>query len=97
MPIPPRVLLAAQPELATPVLQVVQRVLTRHLLEALALKADEDHRAAITRIQRFGSAAKVNIRLHCLVLDGTDLCHVYGAPSFMEAATPTDDDPHRLL
>ena len=30
LPIPLRVLLAAQPELVTPVLQVVQRVLTRH-------------------------------------------------------------------
>ncbi|TXH62123.1 MAG: IS91 family transposase, partial [Burkholderiaceae bacterium] len=31
LPIPLRVLLAAQPELVTPVLQVVQRVVTRHL------------------------------------------------------------------
>lgn len=30
LPIPVRVLLAAQPELVTPVLQVVQRVVTRH-------------------------------------------------------------------
>ena len=34
LPIPLRVLLAAQPELVTPVVQVVQRVVTRHLLEA---------------------------------------------------------------
>ena len=32
LPIPLRLLLAAQPELVTPVLQVVQRVVTRHLL-----------------------------------------------------------------
>jgi hypothetical protein len=32
LPIPLRVLLAAQPELVTPVLQVVHRVITRHLL-----------------------------------------------------------------
>jgi hypothetical protein len=32
LPIPLRVLLAAQPELVTPVLQVVQRVVMRHLL-----------------------------------------------------------------
>ena len=37
LPIPLRVLLAAQPELVTPALHVVQRVLTRHLL-------DEPHR-----------------------------------------------------
>ena len=36
LPIPLRLLLAAQPELVTPVLQVVQRLVTRHLLEALS-------------------------------------------------------------
>jgi hypothetical protein len=38
-PVPHRVLLAAQPERVTPVRQVVQRVLTRHLLEAAGLEA----------------------------------------------------------
>ena len=40
LPIPLRVLLAAQPELVTPVLQVVQCVLMRHLLASAQLKAD---------------------------------------------------------
>ncbi len=42
-PIPLRVLLAAQPELVTlvlQVLQVVQRVVTRHLLDHAGLKSD---------------------------------------------------------
>jgi hypothetical protein len=43
------VLLAAQPELLTPVLQVVQRVLARHLLDAAGLQADEGHGGAVTR------------------------------------------------
>lgn len=33
LPIPLRVLIAAQPELVTPVLQVVRRIVNRHLLE----------------------------------------------------------------
>ena len=37
-PIPLRLLLAAQPKLVTPVLQVVQRVITRHLLGQAGLK-----------------------------------------------------------
>lgn len=49
-PIPPRVLLAAQPEMVTPVLQMVQRVLTRHLLDAAGLNADEGHDGAVTLI-----------------------------------------------
>ena len=56
--------------LVTPVLQVVHRVITRHLLEQTGLKAFEADSGAVTLIQRFGSAANLNIHLHCLVLDG---------------------------
>ncbi len=47
---PPRVLLAAQPKLVTPVLQVVHRVITRHLLKQAGLKADEADSGAVTPI-----------------------------------------------
>jgi hypothetical protein len=62
LPIPLRVLLAAQPELVTPALQVVQRVLTRHLLEAAGLKVDEGHCGAVTLIQHFGSAGNLMVQ-----------------------------------
>ncbi len=97
LPIPLRVLLAAQPELVTPVLQVVQRVVTRHLLEGAKLTAEEGHGGAVTLIQRFGSAANLNIHLHCLVLDGVYRCDADGRPSFVEAGEPTDDELHALL
>ncbi len=54
LPIPLRLLLAAQPELVTPVLQVVQRVVTGHLLNGVGLKGEEGHGGAVTLIQRFG-------------------------------------------
>ena len=41
LPIPLRLLLAAQPKLVTPLLQVVHRVITRHLLGQSGLKPDE--------------------------------------------------------
>ena len=41
LPIPLRLLLAAQPKLVTPVLQVVHRVITRQLLEKTGLKAEQ--------------------------------------------------------
>ena len=41
LPIPLRLLLAAQPKLVTPVLQVVHRVITRHLLGQAGLKPEE--------------------------------------------------------
>ena len=97
LPIPLRVLLAAQPELVTPVLHVVQRVLTGHLLACAGLKSDEGHGGAVTLIQRFGSAANLNIHLHCLVLDGVYRCGADGAPSFVEANAPSDDELHALL
>jgi hypothetical protein len=61
LPIPRRVLLVAQPELVTPVLQVVQRVVERHLLGHTEIKSDEGQGGAVTLIQRFGSAANLNI------------------------------------
>jgi hypothetical protein len=80
LPIPLRVLLAAQPELVTPVLQVVQRVVERHLLDHTGLSSDGGQGGAVTLIQRFGSAANLNIHLHCLVLDGVYRCGADGAP-----------------
>ena len=62
LPIPLRVLLAAQPELVTPVLQVVQRVVERHLLGHTGLKSDEGQGGAVTLIQRFGSAANLKVQ-----------------------------------
>ncbi|MFY7866514.1 transposase zinc-binding domain-containing protein [Roseateles sp.] len=97
LPIPLRVLLAAQPERVTSVLQVVHRVVTRHLLGRAGLKPEEGHGGAVTLIQRFGSAANLNIHLHCLVLDGVYRCGADGVPTFVEAGAPTDDQLHALL
>jgi Transposase zinc-binding domain len=91
LPIALRLLLAAQPELVTPVLQVVQRVVMRHLLASAGLKADEGRGGAVTLVQRFGSAANLNIHLRCLVLDGVYRCDADGVPIFVEAAVLTDD------
>ncbi len=52
LPIPLRPLLAAHPKQVTPVLQVVHRVITRHLLGQAGLKADEADSGAVTLIQR---------------------------------------------
>ena len=50
LPIPLRLLLAAQPVLVTPVLQVVHRVITRHLLDQTGFKAVEADSGAVTLI-----------------------------------------------
>ena len=68
-PIPLRILLAAHPQLHCAVLQIVHRVIAIFLIKhsgfKRALKPHEAHTGAVTLIQRFGSAANLNIHLHC--------------------------------
>ena len=97
LPIPLRLLLAAQPKLVTPVLQVVHRVITRFLLKQVGVKTDEADSGAVTLIQRFGSAANLNIHLHCLVLDGVYRRGTDGAPEFVEVPAPTDEALQTVL
>ena len=79
-----------------PLLHVVQRVITRHLLASAQIRSDEGHGGAVTLIRLFGSAANLNIHLHCLVLDGVYRCGADGLPSFAEARESTDDELHAL-
>jgi hypothetical protein len=51
----------AQPELITPVLGMVQRVLERHLQEAAGIFGGQGQGGSVTLIQRFGSAANLNM------------------------------------
>ncbi len=82
--------------LVTPVLQVVHRVITRHLLDQAGFKAFEAASCAVTLIQRFGSAANLNIHLHCLVLDGV-YRRTDGEPVFVEISAPSDEELQALL
>ena len=100
LPIPLRLLLAAQPKLVTPVLQVVLRVITRFLLGQAGRNvegADEADSGAVTLIQRFGSAANLNIHLYCLVLDGVYRRGGDGAPKFVEVPESADQALQPLL
>ena len=72
-------------------------MVTRHLLDGAGLTAQEGHGGAVTLIQRFGSAANLNIHLHCLALDGVYRCGADGAPVFVEVGAPTEDELHALL
>ena len=51
LPIPLRLLLAAQPSLVTPALQVVHRAITRFLLGQAGLKDEQADSGAVTLIQ----------------------------------------------
>lgn len=69
-PIPLRSLFAVHPELITPVLAVTQRAIHSHLIQQTSVERTKAASGAVTLIQRFGSAANLNIHLHGLWLDG---------------------------
>ena len=69
-PIPLRSLFAVHPELLAPVLQIIHRVIATHLIRQTGVKRSEAATGAVTLIQRFASAANLNVHLHALVLDG---------------------------
>ena len=85
LPIPLRLLLAAQPQLLAPLLHVIHRVIAGFLVKRAGFKLSRADTGAVTLIQRFGSAGNLNIHLHCLVLDGVYL-NRDGAAVFHEAA-----------
>ncbi len=95
-PIPLRFLLAAHPHLLSAVLQVVNRAISTFLIKQAGLKRTQAQTGAVTLIQRFGSAANLNIHLHCLVLDG-----VYDStgdvPVFHPVRAPTAEQLQTLL
>jgi hypothetical protein len=95
-PIPLRFLFAAHPEPLTPVLQIIHRVISTFLIQQAGLKRTEDDTSAVTLIQRFGSAANLNIHLHCLVLDGAYRT-TEGVPVFHEVRAPTPGQLQTLL
>jgi hypothetical protein len=95
-PILLRFVLAAHPELLTPVLRIVHRVIASFLLSQAGLKRSAADAGAVTLIQRFGSAANLNVHLHCLVLDGV-YRRIEGEPDFQEARGPSRDELAGLL
>src|SRR5215813_7002786 len=96
LPIPLRLLFAAQPQLLAPLLHVIHRVIAGFLVKRAGFKLSGADTGAVTLIQRFGSAANLNIHLHCLVLDGVYL-NRDGAAVFHEAAAPSTDELEAVL
>ena len=101
LPIPLRLLLAAQPRRVAPVLQVAHRAITRFRVDQAGLKAEQADSGAVTLIQPSlwmkGSAANLNFHLHCLVLDGVYRCGAEGEPVFVEVPAPTDEALQAVL
>jgi hypothetical protein len=82
--------------LLTPVPRIIHRVSARFLLKQAGVKRTAAYTGAVTLIQRFGSAANLNIHLHCLLLDGV-YRNTEGEPVFQEARAPSRDELAGLL
>ncbi len=87
---------AAHPQLLAPVLQIVHRVIASFLIKQAGLKRAEAATGAVTLIQRFGSAANLNIHIHGLVLDGVFRI-TEGGPEFHAVRAPTVEQLQALL
>ena len=64
------------------------RVIARHLIKQARLQGSQGHSGVLTLVQCFGSAAKLNIPVHGLVVDGVyqssegvPVCHAVRAPT----------------
>ena len=88
--------MAAHPELLSALLQIIHRVIATFLIKQSGRKRSQAHSGAVTLIQRFGSAANLNIHLHCLVLDGVYRSSA-GEPVFHEARAPSAAELETLL
>ena len=95
-PIPLRILFAAHAKLLMSVLRIIHRVIAGFLLKQAGLKRCAADTGVVTLIQRFGSAANLNIHLHCLVLDGV-YRRTEDEPVFQQARAPSRDELAGLL
>ena len=77
-------------------LRIIHRVIAGFLLKHAGLKRATAKAGAVTLIQRFGSAANLNIPLHRLVLNGVYRC-TEGQPVFQEVCAPSRDELAGLL
>ena len=77
-------------------LRIIHRVIAGFLLKQTGLKRATADTGAVTLIQRFGSAANLNVHLHCLVLDGM-YRRTEGEPVFQQARVPSRDELAGLL
>ncbi len=95
-PIPLRHLFATQPQLLSPVLQVIHRALSTFVIKHAGLTRAQAHTGAVTLIQRFGSAANLNIHLHCLLLDGV-YRRTDSGPVFQAVPAPSAEQLQRVI
>jgi hypothetical protein len=78
-------------------LRAVYRVISGFLLKKARLTRATGHPGAVTLIQRFGSALKLNIHCHMIFLDGVYIAAAAAAPVFRHVPAPTGMELQELV
>ena len=93
---PLRFLFASRPEVMGKVLGIVYCAIATHLVKKAGMTQRTAHTGAVTLIQRFGGAVKLNIHFHILFLDGVYVERPDGGVRFRWVKAPTSDEITRL-
>lgn len=87
-----RFLFASGQAIMGQVLGIVYRVIAKRLIKKAGLTHKTARTGAVTLIQRFGSALKLHIHLHILVLDGVYVDDPDGSARFRWVKAPTNQE-----
>lgn len=91
-----RYALAYNPGLVTKVLAIYIRIISNWYEKTARKKGVIGKTAAVTFVQRFGSAINLNVHFHSLVLDGVFTLE-NGKPCFVPVCPPTDEEVVTLV
>jgi hypothetical protein len=76
---------------------IVYRVISGALLKKAALTRKNGMTGAVTLVQRFGSALKLNVHFHMLFIDGAYSRNQYGKVVFKRTKAPEKDELCKLV
>ena len=97
LPFPLRFLLSRHAELIGPVLGIVYRTLSTHLIKKAGYTKALAQTGSVTLIQRFGSALNLNVHFHSLFLDGVYVDDDHGNQRFHRVKAPSHDELTALV
>lgn len=92
LPIPLRLLLARYPSELSKVMQIIHRAISTHTVNKAGFTNKQTKTAAVTLIQRFGSALNLNIHFHMLFLEGAISENPWGGTTFTRIKAPSHSD-----
>jgi len=88
--------IVVHPAVIGQVLGIVYRTIVTHLIKKAGLTKKTAHTGAVTLIQRFGSALKLNVHFHMLFIDGVYVDGPHSLARFRWVKAPTTEQLTQL-